>query len=122
MPAEAIRLAAAFAAALARSDWTAILEQVRSQHEVAFPAGELLDLAGAYRDGQITLAGLAQRLHTRRLAAVPAVCPPGLEEAGPALDALEPWAAGSIDEIVLACDLGLLTDDDYAALVEALTP
>ena len=40
----------------------------------------------------------------------------------PALDDLEPWAAGSFDEIVVACDLDILTDDDYAALVEAITP
>jgi hypothetical protein len=39
-----------------------------------------------------------------------------------ALDDLEPWAAGSFDEIVLACDLDILTDEDYAALVEAITP
>jgi len=35
---------------------------------------------------------------------------------------LEPLAAGSFDEIVLACDLGLLSNEDYAALVEALPP
>jgi hypothetical protein len=29
---------------------------------------------------------------------------------------------GSFDEIVLACDLGLLSNEDYAALVEALPP
>ena len=57
-----------------------------------------------------------------RLAAVPPVCPPGLREAGPALDDLERWAAGSFDEIVLACDLKILTEEDYAVLVEAITP
>lgn len=30
----------------------------------------------------------------------------------PALDDLEPWAASSFDEIVLACDLNILTDED----------
>jgi hypothetical protein len=40
---------------------------------------------------------------------------------GPALGDLEPWAADSFDETVLACDLDILTDDDYAALVEAIT-
>jgi hypothetical protein len=53
---------------------------------------------------------------------VPPVCPPGPQDANPALDDLEPWAAGSFDEIVVACDLDILTDDDSAALVEAITP
>lgn len=37
------------------------------------PHGELLSLAGAYRDGQITLADLARQLRGRRLAAAPLV-------------------------------------------------
>jgi hypothetical protein len=65
---------------------------------------------------------------------LPALPPPGATrigaagmptrpvEAKPALDDLEPWAAGSFDEIVLACDLDILTDKDYAALFEAITP
>jgi hypothetical protein len=122
VPAEAIRVAAMVAEALAKSDWATILGHVASQQEVAFPASELLTLARAYRDGRITLAGLGQELRSRGLASVPPVCPPGLQEAKPALDDLEPWAAGSFDEIVLACDLGILTDEDYAALVEAITP
>jgi hypothetical protein len=35
---------------------------------------------------------------------------------------LEPLAAGSSGETVLARDLGLLSNEDYAALVEALPP
>ena len=122
VPAEAIRAAAVVAAALARSDWTTILGHVASQQDIAFPAGELLTLARAYRDRRITLAGLGQQLRSRGLASVPPVCPPGLQEAKAALDDLEPWAAGSFDEIVLACDLDILTDEDYAALVKAITP
>jgi hypothetical protein len=122
VPAEAIRVAAMVAAALARSDWTTILGHVASQQDIAFRAGELLTLASTYRGGQITLAGLGQQLLSRGLASVTPVCPPGLEEAKVALDDLEPWAAGSFDEIVLACDLDILTDEDYAALVEAITP
>jgi hypothetical protein len=122
VPPEAIRVAAMVAAALARSDWITILGQVASQQGIAFPAGELLSLARAYRDGRITLAGLGQKLRSRPLASVPPVCPPGLKEAKPALDDLEPWAPGSFDEIVLACDLDILTDEDYAALVQAITP
>jgi hypothetical protein len=53
---------------------------------------------------------------------VPPVCPPGLQEAKAALDGLELCAAGSFDEIVLACDLDILTDEDYALLLEAITP
>ena len=71
-------MAAMVAAALAKSDWTTILGHVASQQEIAFPAGELLTLAGAYRDERITLAGLGQ-LRSRRLASVPPVCPPGLQ-------------------------------------------
>jgi hypothetical protein len=122
VPAEAIRVAAMVAAALARSDWATILGHVASHQEITFPAGELLTLARAYRDGRITLASLAQQLRGRPLASVPPVCPPGLQDAKPALDDLEPWAAGSFDEIVLACDLDILTDEDYAALVETVTP
>jgi hypothetical protein len=64
VPAEAIRVAA-MAAALARSDCTTSLGYVASQQEIAFPAGELLTLAGAYRDERITLASLAQQLRSR---------------------------------------------------------
>jgi hypothetical protein len=117
VPPEAILAAARLAEALAGSDWAAILRQVGSQREVAFPASELLGLARAYRDGRLTLEDLGRQLRARRLQPV---YPPGLEEAKPALDDLEPWAAGSFDEIVLACDLGILTDDDYAALVAAI--
>jgi hypothetical protein len=35
----------------------------------------------------------------------------GLEAAKPALDDLESWVAGSFDEIVLACDLGMPSDE-----------
>ncbi|MGH3277268.1 MAG: zeta toxin family protein, partial [Streptosporangiaceae bacterium] len=122
VPPEAIRVAAMVAAVLARSDWTTILGHVASQQDIAFPAGELLTLARGYRDGRITLAGLGEQLCSRRLASVPPVCSPGLQEAKAALDDLEPWAAGSFDEIVLACDLDILTEEDYAALVKAITP
>jgi hypothetical protein len=120
VPPEAILAAAGLAEALAGSDWAAILRQVCSQREVAFPAGELLGRARAYRDGRLTLEDLGRQLRGRGLQPVPPVCPPGLEEAKAALDDLEPWAAGSFEEIVVACDLGILTDDDYAALVAAV--
>lgn len=92
-----------------------------SQQDIAFPAGELLTLARAYRDGRITLAGPGQQLRNRGLASVPPVCPPGLQEAKPALDDLEPWAPGSFDEIVNACDLDIFTDEDYAARSKQIT-
>jgi len=120
VPEEAIQAAALLAAALAESDWAAILQHVAGQQEVAFPRGELLSLARAYRDGRITLADIGAQLRIRRLQPVPPACPPGLDDAKPALDDLEPWAAGSFDEIVFACDLGLLSDDDYATIAEAI--
>jgi hypothetical protein len=121
VPAEAIHIATQVAEAIAGSDWATILRHLGSQQEVAFPSGELLSLAQDYRNGRITLQDLGRWLRTRKLTPVPAVCPAGLESARPALDDLEPWAPGSFDEVVLACDLGILTDDDYEALVGAVS-
>jgi len=121
VPPEAIMAAATAAEALAKSDWTAILQHVGSQQQIAFPRGEFLSLARACQAGQITVENMRRQLRIRRLAPVPPVCPPGLEDARPALDDLEPWAAGSVDEIILSYDLGMLSDADYAAVVEAAT-
>ncbi len=121
IPADAILLAAQIAGAIADSDWATILQHVGSQTEVAFPAGELLGLARDYQHGTITLQDLGRQLRTGSQTAVPAVCPPGLEQARPAADDLEPWAAGSFDETVLACDLGIFSDEDYEALVVAIS-
>jgi hypothetical protein len=121
VPPGAIRAAAPFPAALAASDWGAVFRQLATRQEPAFPRGDLLTLARACHDGQITLDDFGRRLRDYPLQPVPPTCPPGLEAAGAALDDLEPWTAGSFDEITLACDLGLLTDNDYAALVSAVT-
>lgn len=45
---------------------------------------------------------------------VPSARPPGMEQAGPAIDDPEPYVRGSFDEVFLAYDLGQLSDADYA--------
>jgi hypothetical protein len=47
------------------------------------------------------------------------VCPPELEAAREAIDDPEPYVAGSVDDVVLAYDLGWLSDDDYGILATA---
>jgi hypothetical protein len=46
----------------------------------------------------------------------PPACPPGLELAGPAIDDPEPYVPGSFDDVVLAYDLGQLSDEEYEFL------
>jgi hypothetical protein len=121
VPPEAIAAAVPVAESIARSDWSVILADLHAQNQVKFPSGRLLALTVAYQDGQITLQDLCGELRGWPLAEAPAVCPPGLEAADPALDDPDPWEHGSFDELVLACDLGILTDRDYAALVSAIT-
>jgi hypothetical protein len=73
----------------------------------------------AWRAGQMTLDGLAQRLRGRPWPAVPSACPPGMEAARAAIDDLEPYVPGSFDDVVLAYDVGQLTDDGYETLARA---
>jgi hypothetical protein len=47
------------------------------------------------------------------------VCAPGLEAAAPAIDDPEPYVPGSFDDVVLAYDLGEITDVGYQALAIA---
>jgi len=75
VPAEAILAAASVAASIAASDWATILQHLTGQQEIAFPRGELLSLARAYRDGRLTLASLSQRVRSRRLPPVPPARP-----------------------------------------------
>jgi hypothetical protein len=75
----------------------------------------------AYRDGQLTLDGLARLLRERPWPPVPPACPPGATAAALAIDDLEPWQPGSFDEVVLARDLGILSDADYATLAGAIS-
>jgi hypothetical protein len=104
----------------AGSDWPAILASVAARDKVAFPSGPIFSLVGQYAGGKLTLAELARRLHDRGLARAEPACPPGLEQARTAIDDLEAWTGGSFDEIVLGCDLGLLSDHDYKYLVVAI--
>jgi hypothetical protein len=48
---------------------------------------------------------------------VPSACPPGMDKALAAIDDLEPYVAGSFDDVVLAYDLAHLPDRDYDTLV-----
>jgi hypothetical protein len=51
--------------------------------------------------------------------AVPPACPPGTEGARAAVDDLEPYVLGSFDDVLLAYDLGQLTEADYETLANA---
>jgi hypothetical protein len=73
-------------------------------------------MIAAYRAGQLTLGDLVLEFRARRWPAGPSACPPGMDQAGPAIDDPEPYVPGSFDEAVLAYDLGQLTDADYAVL------
>ncbi len=85
------------------------------------PTGSVAAMIGSYRRGQLGLEGLGLEFRVRRWPAVPPVCPPGLESAAPAVDDLEPYLLGSFDDVVLAYDLGLLSDDEYEFLAGEVT-
>jgi hypothetical protein len=118
---EAITAAAPLAAVTGQRPWGRHIAHLNRRRAAAFPAGEVTGLVTAYRDGQLTLDGLARRFRDRAWPAVPPTCPPGAAAAALAIDDLEPWQPGSFDEVVLACDLGLLSDADYAALAATVT-
>jgi hypothetical protein len=82
-------------------------------------AGEVIDLIASYLTGALSLEVLSQRFRTRRWPAVARVCPPGLDQAAPAIDDPEPCIPGSFDDVVRAYDLGWLTDTDYQVLANA---
>ena len=83
------------------------------------PGGAASPMIDAYRRGQLSLDGLSLEFRARRWPAVPAVCPPALESASAAVDDLEPYVPGSFDDVVMAYDLGKLSDDEYEFLAEA---
>jgi hypothetical protein len=118
---EAIRAAAPLATANGQRPWARHIAHLNRHRPPAFPSGEITGLIAAYHDGQLTLEGLASRFRNRPWRAAPPTCPPGAPEAATAVDDLEPWLPGSFDEVVLACDLGILSDADYAVLVRAVT-
>jgi Zeta toxin len=118
---EAIRAAAPLAAETGRQPWARHIAHLNRHRAATFPAGEVPGLVTAYRDGALTLDGLAGRFRDRSWPLVQPAGPPGGAGAALAIDDLEPWQPGSFDEVVLAWDLGILSDADYAALVAAIT-
>jgi hypothetical protein len=118
---EAIAAAAPLAAATAQRPWSRHIAHLNRRRAAAFPAGEVPGLITEYRDGRLTLDGLAGRFRDRSWPQVPPAVPPGAAEAAGAIDDLEPWQPGSFDEVVLARDLGLLSEADYAALAAAVS-
>jgi len=84
-----------------------------------FPRGEVTEMIGAYHAGIISLGDLVSCFGLRTWPAVPPACPPGMRDAAPAVDDPEPYVPGSFDDVVLAYDLGKLSDHDYQELASA---
>lgn len=84
-----------------------------------FPAGEVTEMIGAYHAGIISLGDLVCCFGLRTWPAVPPACPPEMHDAAPAVDDPEPYVPGSFDDVVLAYDLGKLSDHDYQELAGA---
>jgi hypothetical protein len=76
-------------------------------------------LIDAYRNGRLGLDGLGLEFRARNWLKVPSACLPALEPADLAIDDLEPYVPGSFDDVIMAYDLGQLTDDEYEYLAEA---
>ncbi|HEY0934962.1 MAG TPA: hypothetical protein VGD91_14605, partial [Trebonia sp.] len=125
LPPDAIRALSGPAASAARDSirWVSGADSASvtagSTRRGGLPGGAVAAMIDAYRRGQLSLEGLGLEFRVRRWPAVPPVCPPALEPAAPAVDDLEPYLLGSFDDVVLAYDLGKLTDDEYEFLAEA---
>jgi hypothetical protein len=85
-----------------------------------FPGGEVTSMIDAYHAGNISLDDLTRRFRQRTWPPAPPACPPDLREAAAAVDDPEPYVPGSFDDVVLAYDLGKLTDRDYHHLAQAV--
>jgi hypothetical protein len=85
----------------------------------AFPGSSVIAMLLSYREGRLSLDDLSLEFRARRWPRVPDVCPPELEPAREAIDDPEPYVPGSFDDVVLAYDLGWLTDADYDILAVA---
>jgi hypothetical protein len=125
LPPDAIRALASPAAAGARDSirWVSGAEPAsatagQTRHG-GLPGGAVAAMIDAYRRGQLSLDGLGLEFRVRRWPQVPPVCPPGLEPACAAVDDPEPYVPGSFDDVVMAYDLGKLTDPEYEFLAEA---
>ena len=84
-----------------------------------FPGSAVIAMLVSYRDGRLSLDDLSLEFRARRWPRVPDVCPPELEPAKDAIDDPEPYVPGSFDDVVLAYDLGWLSDADYDILATA---
>ncbi len=87
-----------------------------------FPGSAVTAMLVSYRDGRLSLDDLSLEFRARRWPQVPDVCPPELEQAREAIDDPEPYVPGSFDDVVLAYDLGWLSDADYDILATAARP
>jgi hypothetical protein len=85
----------------------------------AFPGSAVTAMLRSYREGLLSLDDLSLEFRARRWPRVPDVCPPELEPARDAIDDPEPYVPGSFDDVVLAYDLGWLSDADYDVLAVA---
>ena len=85
----------------------------------AFPGSAVTAMLRSYREGLLSLDDLSLEFRVRRWPRVPDVCPPELEPAREAIDDPEPYVPGSFDDVVLAYDLGWLSDADYDVLAVA---
>ncbi len=93
----------------------------RQARRGGLPGGAVAAAIDAYRDGRLSLDGLGLEFRARRWPVVPPVCLPALDSAAPAVDDLEPYVPGSFDDVMLAYDLGKLSDAEYKFLAEAVT-
>jgi hypothetical protein len=125
IPAEAIRALDAPAAAAPRNRirWAV---GARSAGAIGgtvgtgtFPGSAVTAMLTSYRDGRLSLDDLTLEFRVRRWPQVPDVCPPELDQARAAIDDPEPYVPGSFDDVILAYDLGWLTDADYEVLATA---
>ena len=125
IPAAAIRALASPAAAAAgnRIKWAV---GARSAGAIGgtvgsgvFPGSAVTSMLTAYREGRFSLDDLSLEFRARRWPRIPDVCPPELEPARDAIDDPEPYVPGSFDDVVLAYDLGWLSDADFDVLAVA---
>jgi hypothetical protein len=125
IPAEAIRALAGPAAAEVRNRirWASGARAAGvppgALREPGFAGSAVTAMLASYRAGQRTLEDLGLEFRARRWPAVPAVTPPDMAQASAAIDDPEPYVPGSLDDVVLAYDLGQLSADEYEFLASA---
>jgi hypothetical protein len=120
IPPEAIRALALPAAGQAPTPAHARQPQTsKFPDDDGFPGGEVTSLIAAYHAQIISLEDLACRFRMRSWPPARPACPPEMQDAAPAVDDPEPYIPESFDDVVLAYDLGKLSDHDYAELARA---